>query len=90
MSAMVSKNSLSEAYLTYYASNKKRVVSLDTQSLQIAKEKKRQFESAQARGGPSFLPTRTPISALAGMAKPSTSGTAGKTRARSLVKTRTR
>ena len=48
-------------YLTYYANNKKRAVSLDTESLQIAKEKKRQFESAQARGGASFLLTRTPI-----------------------------
>jgi len=36
-------------YLTYYVNNKKRLVSLDTESLQIAKEKKRQFESAQAR-----------------------------------------
>ena len=47
-------------YLTYYANNKKRVVSLDTDSLQLAKEKKRQFESARARGGASSLPTRTP------------------------------
>lgn len=48
-------------YLSYYANNKKRAISLDTESLQIAKEKKRQFESAQAQGGASFLPTRTPI-----------------------------
>ena len=47
-------------YLVYYANNKKRAVSLDTESLQLPKEKKRQFESAQARGGASFLPTRTP------------------------------
>src|SRR5579884_597129 len=48
-------------YLTYYANRQKRVVSLETESLQLAKEKKRQFESAQARGDGSSLPTRTPI-----------------------------
>lgn len=51
-------------YLTYYADRKKQAVSLETDSLQIAKEKKRQFESAQARGGPSSLPTRTPIGSV--------------------------
>ena len=40
---------------------KKRAASLETQSLQLAKEKMRQFESARAREGASFLPTRTPI-----------------------------
>src|SRR5688500_15074783 len=48
-------------YLTYYSNRKKRLVSLETDSLQVAKEKKRQFESTQARGGGSSLPTRTPI-----------------------------
>ncbi len=48
-------------YLTYYVNNKQRAVSLDTESLQTAKEKKRQFESAQARGDGTSLPTRTPI-----------------------------
>src|SRR5258705_6214470 len=48
-------------YLTYYVNNKKRAVSLETESLQTAKEKKRQFESAQARGDGTSLPTRTPI-----------------------------
>jgi integrase len=48
-------------YLTYYAKNKKRLVSLETDSLQVAKEKRRQFESAQARGSPTPLPSRTPI-----------------------------
>jgi hypothetical protein len=43
-------------YLTYYANRKKRAVSVETDSLQVAKEKKRQFESAQARGGGSSLP----------------------------------
>jgi len=48
-------------YLTYYLNKKKQAVSLETDSLQIAKEKKRQFESAQARGDGSSLPTHTPI-----------------------------
>jgi integrase len=48
-------------WLKYYVAGKARVVSLRTDSLQIAKEKKRQFEEAQARGDASPLPTRTPI-----------------------------
>lgn len=48
-------------YLTFYAGRKKQAVSLETDSLQVAKEKKRQFESAQARGEASSLPTRTPV-----------------------------
>jgi len=39
----------------------KQAVSLETDSLQVAKEKKRQFESSQPRGAESSLPTRTPI-----------------------------
>ena len=35
--------------------------SLDTESLQIAKERLMQFESAQLRGGVLPLPTKTPI-----------------------------
>jgi integrase len=48
-------------YLTYYVHRNKQAVSLETDSLQVAKEKKRQFESSQARGAESSLPTRTPI-----------------------------
>lgn len=48
-------------YLTYYVNKKKQAVSLETDSLQVAKERKRQFESSLARGGVSSLPTRTPI-----------------------------
>ncbi len=40
---------------------KKRKVSTNTANLQLAKEKLRQFESAQARGDASPLPTKTPI-----------------------------
>lgn len=47
-------------YLTHYVNGKKQAVSLDTDSLQVAKEKRRQFESAQAQGN-NCLPTRTPI-----------------------------
>ncbi len=48
-------------YLTYYLNKRKQAVSLETESLQIAKEKKRQFESAQGRGAVSSLPTQTPV-----------------------------
>jgi len=43
------------------ASGRARRVSTGTEFLQIAKEKLRQFESAQARGEASVLPTKTPI-----------------------------
>jgi hypothetical protein len=45
-------------------SSKARRFSTGTESLQIAKEKLRQFESAQARGEDLPLPTRTPIAAV--------------------------
>lgn len=48
-------------YLRYRVGKKPKKVSLRTTSLQIAKEKKRQFESAQLRGNDNPLPTRTPI-----------------------------
>jgi integrase len=51
-------------YIQYMVSGKAKRVSAGTESLQIAKEKLRQFESAQARGEDSPLPTRTPIDAL--------------------------
>jgi len=47
-------------YIQFYRGGKqKRVKASDT--YQIAKEKLRQFESAQARGADMPLPTRTPI-----------------------------
>lgn len=49
-------------YLKYYLGGKQKELSLRTSSLQIAKEKKRRFESAQATGADNPLPTRTPIS----------------------------
>jgi hypothetical protein len=48
-------------YIRYCIGSKKRKVSTDTENFQLAKEKLRQFEAAQARGDLSPLPTRTPI-----------------------------
>jgi integrase len=48
-------------YIRYCVGNKKRKVSTDTENFQLAKEKLRQFEAAQARGDLSPLPTKTPI-----------------------------
>lgn len=48
-------------YIQFYLGGKQRRESLDTNNFQIAKEKLRQFESAQVRGEDSPLPTRTPI-----------------------------
>ncbi len=46
-------------YAQYYAGTRQRRVCLHTSSLQIAKEKVRQIESAQLRGMDNPLPTRT-------------------------------
>lgn len=48
-------------YIQYRVSRKLKRISTGTDSLQIAKEKLRQFESAQMRGDGTGLPTRTPI-----------------------------
>jgi len=48
-------------YIRYCVGSKKRKVSTDTENFQLAKEKLRQFEAAQARGDLSPLPTKTPI-----------------------------
>ena len=48
-------------YLQWYEGDKQRRKSLKTDSLQIAREKLRQFESAQFRGYSVPLPTRTPV-----------------------------
>ena len=49
-------------YLQFYLPGKKQQrINLHTDSLQIAKEKLRKFESAKARGNDSPLPTRTSI-----------------------------
>lgn len=48
-------------YALYYAGGKQKRVCLHTDSLQIAKEKVRQIESAQFKGEDNPLPTRTPL-----------------------------
>jgi len=48
-------------YVQYYLGGKVKRQSLQTDSLQIAKEKVRKFESAQFRGDDLPFPTRTPI-----------------------------
>lgn len=61
MASLVKRPESSVWYIQYYLSGKLRRVSAATDSLQIAKEKLRQFESAQANGDANPLPTRTPI-----------------------------
>ena len=53
-------------YLKYYVGKKQKQFSLRTGVSQIAKEKKRQFESAQACGLDNPLPTRTPLDHILG------------------------
>lgn len=48
-------------YLQWQEGGRRRLRSLGTDSFQLAKEHLRQFESAQLRGDPNPLPTRTPI-----------------------------
>ena len=48
-------------YAQYYLGTKQKRVCLETDSLQIAKEKLRKLESGLARGEGNPLPSRTPI-----------------------------
>lgn len=48
-------------WIKYYVSGKQKARTLSTSSLQIAKEKLRQFETAHAHGDSHLLPTRTSI-----------------------------
>lgn len=48
-------------YLSFFDGEKEKRISLKTESLQIAKEKKRQFESKKLAGHASPLPTKTPL-----------------------------
>ncbi|MFT3786033.1 MAG: tyrosine-type recombinase/integrase [Tepidisphaeraceae bacterium] len=59
MASLIERNGI--YYIQYCVSGKARRVSSQTDSLQLAKEKLRQFESAQLRGHDNPLPTRTPI-----------------------------
>ncbi len=47
-------------YIQFYVGTQQRRLSTETGTFQIAKEKLRQFESAEARGD-SSLPSKTPI-----------------------------
>ena len=47
--------------IQYYVAGKQRRISTGTRTLQIAKEKLRQFESARFRGDDLPLPTKTPL-----------------------------
>jgi integrase len=52
----------SSFYIQFYiAGNKQKRINLHTDSYQVAKEKLRRFESAQAAGDDLPLPTRTPV-----------------------------
>jgi hypothetical protein len=48
-------------YIQFYVGTKQRRISTDTESYQLAEEKLRHFESAEARGEGSELPTKTAI-----------------------------
>ncbi len=48
-------------YAQYYVGSTQRRTCLHTESYQVAREKLRKLESAQARGDEHLLPTRTPI-----------------------------
>ncbi len=48
-------------YIQYYLGGTQRRECLNTNSLQIAKEKKRQYESAELTGADNPLPAQTPI-----------------------------
>lgn len=51
-------------YLVYLEGQNEKRVSLRTESFQIAKEKKRQFESKMTAGHSSCLPTKTPLAQI--------------------------
>jgi integrase len=51
-------------YIQFYVGASQRRISTSTDNYQLAKEKLRQFESAQMRGDDNPLPTRTDISAV--------------------------
>jgi len=51
-------------YAVFYVGQKQKRVSLETSSLQLAKEKLRQLESSLYRGNDNPLPTKTPIATV--------------------------
>ena len=59
MASLIQRNG--KYHVQWYEGKAKRRLSLGTDSLPIAKEKLRQFESAKFRGDGCSLPTRTPV-----------------------------
>lgn len=64
MASLIQRNGV--YYIQHCVSGKARRTSTGTDSLQLAKEKLRNFESATLRGEASPLPTRTPIAQVVG------------------------
>lgn len=59
MASLIRRNK--KYYIQFYVGSKIKRRSLSTTSLQIAKDKVRQFESASLRDEDNPLPTRTPL-----------------------------
>lgn len=59
MAGLIKRSSI--YYAVYYVGKRQKRVSLETTSLQIAKEKLRQLESSLYRGSTEHFPTKTPI-----------------------------
>ncbi len=64
MASLYQRPGYSLYYIQHRVAGRLLRESTDTEVLQIAKEKLRQFESAQARGLPSVLPTKTPVAEI--------------------------
>ncbi|MSN26369.1 MAG: hypothetical protein GJV46_10950 [Geobacter sp.] len=60
MAGLISRGNV--YYAVYYVGKKQKRVSLETSTLQLAKEKLRQLESSLYRGNDNPLPSKTPIS----------------------------
>ncbi len=64
MASLIQRNGT--YYIQFCVSGKARRLSTGTDNYQLAKEKVRQFDSAQMRGDGNPLPTRTPIADVVG------------------------
>src|SRR5437868_1364739 len=64
VASLILRPGSSTFYIQHMVSGKAKRVSTGTNSLQIAKERLRQFESARHRGEDSPLPSRTPIATV--------------------------
>jgi len=61
MASLIKRPDRPTWYIQHYVAGELRRESTSTKSLQIAKEKLRQFESARMRGEESPFPTKTPV-----------------------------